>query len=300
MTMPNFLIIGATKSGTTSLYNYLHHHPQIYMSPIKETNFFAYEGGVPEFNWWGEPPHTTLNSITDLATYQQLFAAATDEIAIGEASPYYLYNENAAERIHHYIPQAKLIAILRHPTDRAYSNYTHLIRDGREPYTDFAVALAQETTRRSENWSWDYFYQDMGFYYQQLKRYYERFPREQIKVFLYDELKQDPAALFASICAFLEVDTTFQPNFEFHNNVSGYPKSKALQRFIDQPNPLKPLIRLLLSEKIRQRVATKLRRANLEKPTMAPAVRQQLNQLYKDDILQLQALIQRDLAVWLA
>lgn len=209
-----------------------------------------------------------------------------------------MYNETAVERIHHYIPQAKLIAILRHPTDRAYSNYTHLIRDGREPIKTFADALAQEPLRRAKNWAWDYFYQDMGLYYKQLKRYYGKFPREQIKLLLYDELKNSPETLYAKICNFLEVDNSFKPNFDFYNNMSGSPKNRQLQQFIDQPNLLKPLIRLLLPEKIRQTTATKLRRLNLKKSAMPSEIRQHLNHFYKNDIEKLEDMTQQDLSGW--
>lgn len=298
MSLPNFIIIGATKSGTTSLYNYLRQHPQIYMSPTKETNFFAYENQSINFQWWGNPPTTTLNSITDLEVYKQQFANVQGEIAIGEASPYYLYNQTAALRIHHHIPQAKLIAILRHPIDRAYSNFLHLIRDGREPYPEFGRALAEEPERMKQNWAWDYFYQDMGFYYSQLKRYYDLFPSKQIKVFLYDELEKNPNHLLTEIFDFLQIPLSVSIDTRFHDNVSGYPKNKTLQRFIDQPNPLKPIIRSILPLSARQYIATLLRKTNLHKPTMSDAVQQKLMKAYSKDLLHLQDLIQQDLSPW--
>ena len=100
MTMPNFLIIGAMKSGTTTLYDSLNAHPQIYMSRLKEPHFFSYDG-------------TQNFPITNLEDYQALFRGVSNETLIGEASTTYLFNSKAPERIRHYIPQAKLIAILR-------------------------------------------------------------------------------------------------------------------------------------------------------------------------------------------
>jgi hypothetical protein len=122
MTMPNFLIIGAAKSGTTSLHHYLKQHPQVYMSQIKEPSFFAFEGTKPAIPgpWKRWAAH---NFITDIQAYRSLFQGVSDEVAIGEASTIYLVHPTAPQRIRHYVPDAKLIAILRDPAERAYSNY---------------------------------------------------------------------------------------------------------------------------------------------------------------------------------
>ncbi len=302
MTMPNFLIIGATKSGTTSIYRYLQQHPQIFVPPnVKETNFFAYENQEIAFKYWGPPPTTTLNAIRDLPTYQALFASpkAQKATAVGEVSPYYLYNQQAAQRIQAYIPHAKLIAILRHPADRAYSNYLHLIRDGREPHQNFAQALAAEPQRMADGWAWDYYYRDMGHYASQLTRYYELFPAAQIRIFTFEAFTAQPTHVLQEMFRFLDVDDAFQPDTSFRDNVSGYPKNRALQRFIDQPNLAKPLIRRLVSEKWRQKIATQLRRKNLQKPTLDPALRAALTADYRADIEALMALTGQDFAAWL-
>ena len=129
MTMPNFLIIGAMRAGTTSLYHYLKQHPQVYMSPVKEPRFFALEGEKPDP---GRPTDERLmnHSITDIEAYRALFQAVSKETAIGEASPLYLYSPKAPERIRHYIPDAKLIAVLRDPVERAYSHFLDIFMTG--------------------------------------------------------------------------------------------------------------------------------------------------------------------------
>ena len=137
MTLPNFLIIGAMKSGTTSLYHYLKQHPQIYMSSIKEPNFFALEGSNLDFNGAeGKEQIQRLikrESIINIEEYRALFRRAAHETAIGEASPMYLYSPEAPYRIRYYVPEAKLITILRNPVERAYSAFLYMTRDGREP-----------------------------------------------------------------------------------------------------------------------------------------------------------------------
>ena len=300
MTMPNFLIIGAAKSGTTSLYRYLRQHPQIYMTPLKETNFFAYEGQPIDFQWWGKEPKPILESITDLASYQAQFQGVSDERAIGEASPFYLYNSRAPARIHHYIPDVKLIAILRHPADRAFSQYVFLRQLGREPCHTFEEALQEEASRMAANWAWDYSYRDMGFYSVQLKRYLERFEPAQIKIFLYEELSHNAQSLLKKIFNFLEVDENFMPDTSFRHNVSRIPKNMTLYNFMRKSDhPIKTFARILVPETLRRRIGNSLRDKNLYKPTLRPETRRQLSESYRDEIMALQDLIQRNLTGWL-
>ena len=146
MTLPNFFIIGAAKSGSTSLYHYVKQHPQIYMSPLKEPKFFALAGEKLDFPGPGDQENVS-RAITDIHSYRNLFQGRTTEIVIGEASVLYLYSRRAINHIWQSIPNAKLIAILRHPVDRAYSNFLSLRRPNHEPIADFSQALQQEEAR---------------------------------------------------------------------------------------------------------------------------------------------------------
>ena len=167
MTMPNFLMVGAQKCGTPSLYYYLKQHPQIYMSPVKEAHFFdVEEGEKPDFR---RASHSS-RPVSGIEDYRALFAGVKDETAIGEASPSYVYIPEAPRRIRSRLPDAKLIAILRDPADRAYSAFLHTSRSGREPLTDFAQALREEEDRIRNGWHPLYHYRERGFYHAQLKR----------------------------------------------------------------------------------------------------------------------------------
>lgn len=292
--MPNFLIIGAAKSGTTALHTYLQQHPQIYMTPSKETNFFAFEGQEIDFKGPGDEALKEF-SITNLDTYQQQFKNVTNELAIGEACPLYLYHAEAAKRIKNHIPNARLIIILRNPIERAYANFLHLIRDGREPVTDFSQALENETRRINENWEWFWHYIQVGYYGEQIKNYTQLFSPEQIKIYLYEDLKSDPLSLFQDIFSFLEVDPSFQPDLTIRPNKSGMPKNKLLHKILTQPNPLKAALKPLIPAAIRQ----KIQHQNLAKPNLLPDAKQQLISLYQADILHCQNLINRDLSSWL-
>ena len=300
MTMPNFLIIGAQKSGTTSLYHYLKQHPQVYMSPIKEPKFLALEGEEFYPERQGEGGLARIQGIRDLSAYQQQFAGVTDEIAIGEASPLYIYVPKAVERIKHYIPQTKLIAILRHPVDRAYSNYLHWVQRGIESLdNDFEYVLEQEPIRIDLDWSPLYHYRQRGFYYQQLKRYFDNFERSQIRVYLYDDFRQNHLKVVQDIFRFLEVDEDFIPDSSQTYNVSQIPKYKSLHKFIDRPNFLKSSLKPLLSQELRLQLKHYFRQKNTTKPVLSPEVRYRLLAEYRDDILQLEDLIEQDLSRWL-
>jgi hypothetical protein len=304
MTMPNFLIIGAARSGTTSLYTYLSQHPQIYMSFPKEPEFFSYEGLELDFDGpkGKEQTNRDIRRYTpaDVEGYRALFRNVSGEKAIGEASPMYLYSAQAPGRIKYYIPAAKLIAILRNPVERAYSTFSLLHLQGREPLNEFSQALQAEEVRIRNKWTWMYHYKNVGFYYVQLKRYFAIFEQDQIRVYLYEDLKAEPFRLVRNILQFLEVDDAFVPEVSVKDNPAGTPKSEIFSKLVDKPNPIKTLVRPFLPEQIRKRILASLRTLNLaERAPLAPEVRGELVEVYREDILQLEKLIGRDLSGWL-
>lgn len=195
--LPGFLVIGAQKGGTTALYAYLRWHPAITGPSWKEVSFF-------DRHWWrGE------------AWYRGQFPLRTGESLLGEASPSYLFHPLAPERARLLVPDVKLIALLRNPVDRAYSQYQHEVALGREPLS-FEDALAAEEGRTrgeverlvadprafSRAW-WDHTYAARGRYAEQLERWLAVFPHEQLLVVATEELGERPAETYASILAFL-------------------------------------------------------------------------------------------------
>jgi hypothetical protein len=297
MTMPNFLVIGAAKSGTTALHRYLKQHPRIFMSTPKELRFFPFENQRPDFRGPGDAIDATT-MITSIEDYRAHFAAAADYPARGEASPLYLYFPQAAERIRHHIPDAKLIAILRHPADRAYSQYMMKRRDGREPLS-FHEALAAEEQRIADGWSHHWHYRRRGFYAVQLKRYFDLFRREQLRVFLYEDYVTDPIGFMQDIFRFLDVDDTFVPDMSVRHNESKMPRSRALQVFLTEQRFAKNLFKPLLPARWSRRIGDRLRRQNLTKPPLPENLRRHLIEVYREDILELQGMLGRDLSHWL-
>ena len=296
--MPNFIIFGAMKSGTSSIYIYLKQHPDIFMSPVKEPGFFAFEGektiegpGVQE--WFDR------NIVKDLESYQKLFTEHQQEKAIGEASPFYIYYEKAAENIKKYLPDVKLIAILRNPADRAFSNYVYALSSGGENLSNFQDALAAESERINKNWVPKWHYKNAGFYYRQLKPYYERFDREQIKICLYENFVSNPNLFMQDIFKFLEVDSSFTPDMSRKYNRSLVPRNQLLNKFLIESNPVKSAIKYFLPSKLSQKLKRKAFKKNLHKPELQPKIRQQLMTEYQEDIFKLQQLTHQDFSSWL-
>jgi len=303
-TLPNFMIIGAGKSGTTSLYEYLKEHPEVYMSPVKETNFFAVEGETlvdakADPNQMNHYPW----SITDRAAYEDLFKDVKGEKAIGEVSPMYLYTPEAARKIKATIPNVKLVVILRNPIDRLYSRYLHLARENRLPSHDFSDAL----DKNSIWWKRNDLVQE-GLYFKHLSIYFELFDQSQLKVFTYDELRKNPKKVIAELYDFIGVDATFQPDMSAEYNVSGFIKNKFADQLIGQNSLIKKTIakaspRLL--DAVTNNTNIKkwingLRKKNLEKKPLDPTMRTQLLQLaYQEDINSLQSLLKIDFSNWI-
>ena len=215
--LPTFVIIGAAKAGTTALYWYLADHPEVFMSPVKETNYFAFgldDDGRPLYG----DPELHRFPIRSFAEYEALFAGSDGALAVGEASPIYLECPQSAARIREVVPGARIVCFLREPVDRAYSDYLMYLRArGRRLDPDRDLTPDAAWARPDSHWM------QISRYHEALSRYYERFPREQIDVFLFDDLKTDAAACVRAVFAALGVDPGFAPDLETPHNIGGLP-----------------------------------------------------------------------------
>jgi hypothetical protein len=320
--LPNFLVIGAAKSATTALHEYLAQHPEIFMSPVKEPNFFAFEGQRPRFRgpskrelahgWWTRDRLRNARyelSITTLKRYRKLFTRVRTERAIGESSVAYMYFPSTVDRIQRRLPGVRLIALLRHPADRAYSKFRQFQRDRLEPLDDFAQALEAESDRLARRWSPTWFYKRRGFYHAQLKPYFDRFDRAQIKIFLYEDFHAHPIDVLRDIFRFLQVDDGFVPDMARRHNVSAEPAVEPTSRLVDlllnTRNPFRSAANWLLPSpwlwRLRQQVLA-ARGTAVERAPQGPmpsALRRELTEEFRPDILELEKLIGRDLSRWL-
>ena len=304
MSLPNFLIIGAAKAGTNALYHYLRQHPQVYMSPWKEPKFFAFESeadlGFRAANGRDAPVNASV--ILDQAEYEELFDdASDDELARGEASTPYLYVEKSPARIKALIPDARLIAVLRNPVDRAFSSYQHLVRDDLEPL-DFGAALDAEPQRIAEHYAYLYRYTDLGFYSEQLDRYEKSFPESQLCVLLYDDLRSDPEGTCRRIFSFLGVDEHFVPDMSGEYNRSGVPKNRVMHRLLNPSAPMKRRLWNVTPRFARERLLdaqTKMVNRNLQRQTMPEPERDRLRDVFREEVGRLETRLGRDLSHWL-
>jgi len=298
--MPTFMILGAAKAGTTSLYAYLQQHPQIYLSTPKEPNFFAY-GDAPPPDLAGPAADVVRrNAVMTRAAYEQLYRGVRGEHAIGEASVTNLW-PRACERIKAYVPEAKLIAVLRQPAERAYSHFLHNRRLGFEPLTDFAQALADEPNRVQQKWPPPLCYQQMSHYAEDLQNYMAHFPREQLHIYLYDDFVARPQQMLQEIFQILGVDETFVADRQIRYNRARLPRYQWLLRFLRQPHWSKTWLKLFLPTPWRSGMARTLQHYNQQKPPpLVPSLRHELSHLFQQEIEQLQGLLGRDLRHWMA
>lgn len=196
MRLPDFLIIGAMKAGTTSLAKYLKSHPDVFMAREKEVHFFD------------------LNHEQGLEWYAAHFAAARAQQKIGEATPIYMYDPATFERLANALPETKLITVLRNPVDRAYSHYWHQVEHRGEETLLFEAALAAEPDRLARSKGFEaaqWAYVARGRYAEQLERVFRRYPREQVLVLRFEDLIDRTVETLRRVCRHIGVDETFVP-----------------------------------------------------------------------------------------
>ncbi len=296
MTLPNFLIIGAPKAGTTSLHYALDKHPQVFMCPVKEAGFFW--AADQNFEATGPGADKLRNRlVSDRRAYEKLFQGAQGFAAIGESSVRYLSAPQAPAIIHRLAPEMKLIVSLRQPAERAFSAFTHNLRDGLEPCATFTEAIHQDRSGQRDTWSFCR-YIDRGFYYQSLQRYLQLFPRHSLHISLLEDLKNDAPALMQSLYRFLNIDEHFQPQSDQVHNASGVIRNPALRLLWTRSNRLRSSLRPLLPSRLRH-AAFQWVIQDLEKLPFPAEQRAELTEVYRQDILQLQDLLDRDLSHWL-
>jgi len=273
MSLPNFLIIGAAKAGTTSLYRYLRQHPDVYMSPVKEPAYYASASGGADW-------------IRTRPDYERLFDGATTQRARGEASPQYLNDEAAPERIAADLPGVRLIVSLRNPVDRAYSSYLGRLAGGTERRG------VEDALRRGT------YYFESSLYDAPLRRYLARFDRTRIKVLLFDELVADVRGTVHQVCDFLGVTRDFTLDTSEKHGSAAAPRSPVMSAlFWNLVHP----VRRRLPERLRNTgLAGRAQHLLVRPPDPLPAdIRRQLQADFRDDILKTEALIGRSLAAWL-
>lgn len=292
---PNFLIIGAAKCGTTSLYHYLNQHRDVFMPEWKEPSFFA---------------DNAVGGIQDLVEYKALFNAAPEQcVATGEASVAYLYDKNAALKIKDTLGgDTKIIVLLRNPIDMAYSLWGHMKRVGAED-NSFDVGIknadqyvaASHGGRFKNEWLGNFLYLQRALYTQQLKAYYDVLDANNIHVFIYEEFFADTEASVNSVFDLLNVSNDCDICLE-KKNVSGSVRSGAVQGFLRNPSFVKNILKAIVPSGVlaglKKRVS-EFNRVQKALDPMSAELRKELEGYFNDDVRALEQMLGRSLKeVW--
>lgn len=291
MGKPTFLVIGGQKCGTTSIHRYLDEHPDVFTGPVKELRFFSGESNSPEAALTNGPP------ISDFEGYCDYFERGTKYQAAGEASPSYIFYPGTAERIHQYLPDVQIIAILRDPVYRAFSEYWHHWRIGRQLDDDFLSFVRSEEVDAVPQFGDLRDCVRRGLYYRQLKPYFRLFDREQLLILFHEDLKASAQELMQRVYEFVGVDPEFEPKTTRVHNRGTMPETdwkyafaQMVERCIDW-SPLEESTRMKCRRQVRRGIQAKRRAPPVE-------VRQELIPLFEEDIRKLESLVGRDLTRW--
>jgi hypothetical protein len=257
------------------------------MPPVKEPRYYAYKDEELNYNGPYDDYHINNSSVPNTREYKNLYDGVKPQKheAVGDASPIYMYSEDAAQEIYNDVPNASLIAILRDPVERAYSDYLNMLRLGRDHCESFRKATEKEQQRIEDNWSPFYHYVSKGFYSKQLNRYRQYFDEDQFYITTHKRMIEHTESTMQDIFAFLGVDSSHTINEYKTYNSSGVPKNMTLHKFIT--HPLVPLPNFIKNINI-----------TYSKPEMDSKVRKDLYQKFKDEIAELEDTFNLDLSHW--
>ncbi len=299
MSMPNFYIAGGARCGSTSLEAYCRAHPQIYMSSVKEPNYFSYGyGGVPYAGPGLDQYYAT--SIKDLETYRGLFRHAGQARIVGEASINYMLHPQACAGIRDLTPDARLVFILRQPVERAWSSFHRSRYSGIEPETDFLAAW-RDDARRREAGHWSCIHRYKSLYARHLRCWFDTFPRQQIKIVLFDDLKASPDEVMRDLYTFLDVDPGFKPDTAVIHNQTGEISNPLLRSIWLRSSALRSHLLPILPLRWRGRIFRYLASSRQTTRRSAPLpaeLRAELTAELQESIVELEELIDRDLSAW--
>jgi len=286
----NFIGIGVAKSATTWVADCLRKHPDIYLPPKKELNYFN------KFIYKKQSIEN-LNHSRPIEWYHQYFNNARKDLIKGEYSPTYMKNESSAFKIYQYNPDIKILTILRHPVERAYSSFLFRRQMGEITVNQFEKAITQIPSILHES-----------LYHKQLKNYYSLFNKKNIKVLLYDDIQSDKRLFIEEIFSFLEVKPWFDNSFLSRSNPTKFPRFETVNQLISKAHSilqqkklrwLRTFIRMAgvagIAEIVRDRVNVK---PMGKKVAVSGKTKAEMAEYFKEDIQQLEQLIERDLTIW--
>jgi len=296
--LPNFLIVGAAKSGTSSLHNYLNQHPQVFMPSYNKEGMKVKE---PRFLIKDLVEHRLHNGVWTFDEYQLLFNKVTDEKAIGESTVLYLYYfEEAIKNIkYRLVKNTRIIIMLRNPVDRAFSAYNHVARSVKEQLSfEEALEIEHERLELDPTLTPMVMYKDMGLYCNMVKAYLDNF--ENVHIIMYEDFKNDTAKEVKKTLEFLGLDSKVSLDTGSNHNVGGKRwKTPFFKHFFVKDNLVKKLFRKVFSFSVRKKARIFLE--SILKQTSNPinqGTRDNLVVFFKEDVSKLEQLLRINLKHW--
>ena len=268
---PNFFIVGASKSGSTTLYEYLKKIPEIYMPSMKEPHYFHKNSF-----------EIISRKIDNESEYLKLFKSATKEQSIGEASTSYLQDPDSAKLIHEKVSDAKIIIILRDPCQRIFSGYLMFKSEGRMKMSFHKLITTQPSWLES------------GLYYSQVKRFIDIFGPKQVKILIFEEFIKDPKAVIKEILEFLGVDYELPENFEKIYNPYSVPRGKISQKIVTSKK-VSRISDQLIPKSLKWKLKEKFVLKKQKRPDITNEESIILENYYREDVKKLQNLLKRNL-----
>lgn len=303
MALPDFVIIGSPKAGTTALHAALVRHPDLFMCSPKEPKFFMTDGPPRRRDQRGPgDAHSAGEWVWSREGYESLFDPAPESATRGEATPFYLWDRRAHKRMAEVIPRARLIAVIRDPVDRAFSNWMHLRADGLEPVKDFLAACRLEASRRDRGWAPFWRYLELGRYGEQLAHLHQYFPPEQVHIVRYRDVVEEPVATLRAVCEFLGVAPvlTEVPHANVGRWAAETPANEVLRRAVRAGAALGSFGPPHVWRKVEKPMLKGLQRGTPGRPRVTLEQRAALLPAFADDIALLERLTGQPFQDWLA
>ena len=292
--LPNFLVAGATRSGTTSLYYYLKQHPEVSFPKLKEPRYFSSINlKLPQKGPGDETVDEKL--VLNFDDYCDLYKDIENK-RVGDASSEYLYHhDTSASEILQKLGDIPIIIILRNPIERAYSAYNNLIRDGRE-YLSFEDAIEKEPNRIKKNWDMMWAYLGVSMYYEQVKTFKATFTN--VKILIFDEFIENTQDSLKDIFNFLKIDGNFIPLTDTVYSHSGAPSNKFIGWLTSRKNKIFYPLRKFMLRNIPRKYMERLSKVFFKKPKSTVKLKKEILKIIKEDILKLEKLINKNLDNW--
>jgi len=286
----DFFVVGAARSGTTSIYNYLSVHPQVFLPKVKECNFFsdvesmdyeAYEPLDPDKQYH-------MKIIKSQEVYDSLFKNVSEDLLKGDVSPSYLWDKKTAKKIYEYNPKAKIIISLRNPIERAFSHYLMHFNTGYEKQKPFESAIS---AKKIEIWGGGNLYLEMGLYYEQVKTYIEYFGKENVKIIIYEDWILDIKNSINEVYNFLDIESFNDVELNTKHNETVVLKNGTVMNFL-RKKKIKKVLNKILPEEFREKFKKSFfNDNNAEKECLQPETYERLVNYYQSDIVKLEKLL---------